>query len=174
MRLGTADIKDITGHWCINMITAKAVAVAAKGFDWQLLSSASTLKQGAQREAFFRRACAPHSQEYDPALMVAFAPKGEFLGGPNHVPAGPGAARVDRLRLRRLRSVGRKCRRAEAAVRAPTAAGHASRGGAARVVRGDRGWKWRVLAERRKWTGAHASFDCGTVTGSVNGTSPPT
>ena len=25
----------------------------------------------------------------------------------------------------------------------------------------------------RKWTGVHASFDCGTATGSVNATAPP-
>ena len=59
------------------MITA-AVAVAAKGFSWQLLLQASSPKRGAQCEAFFRSACSPHS--HDSALMVGFAPRG---GSPN-------------------------------------------------------------------------------------------
>lgn len=82
MGLGTVEIKDITNQWHTNMITAKSVAVAAKGFNWQLLLHASTPRAtGAQCEAFFRRACAPHSQEYDSALMVGFAPKGKNPNG---------------------------------------------------------------------------------------------
>jgi hypothetical protein len=179
MGLGTAEIKDITSQWRTNMITAKAVAVAAKGFNWQLLSSATTPKQGAQCEAFFRRACAPHSQEYDSALMVAFAPEDESPNGraPNFLAdlamfllvRGPyawighgfvGCSLWDE-------KVGGPGQLFERPPLLDTLRVGAPLGLCAETVPGS-----GVFS--RKWTGAHASFDCGTATGSVNATSPPT
>ena len=73
MGLTSTDILDLRASWHTNFVTAKAVAVAAKGFNWQLLQHASTPPKGAACEAFFRRACAPNSQEHDSALMLPFS-----------------------------------------------------------------------------------------------------
>lgn len=70
----TADaVRSLQAAWHTNYVTAKAVAVAAGGFEWHLLHSVGTPEAGAQCVAFFRSACAPHSTEYDSALMVTFA-----------------------------------------------------------------------------------------------------
>lgn len=72
MGLSTSDIVDISTHWHTNYVTAKAVAVAAKGFEWHLLQKISTPPAGPLCEAFFRRACAENSVEHDSALFVPF------------------------------------------------------------------------------------------------------
>lgn len=72
MGLSASEIVDISTHWHTNYVTAKAVAVAAKGFEWHLLQKTSTPPAGPLCEAFFRRACAENSVEHDSALFVPF------------------------------------------------------------------------------------------------------
>lgn len=72
MGLSASDIVDISTHWHTNYVTAKAVAVAAKGFEWHLLQKISTPPAGPVCETFFRRACAENSVEHDSALFVQF------------------------------------------------------------------------------------------------------
>ncbi len=180
MGLGSAEIKDITNQWHTNMITAKAVAVAAKGFSWQLLLTASTPIKGAQCEAFFRRACAPHSQEYDSALMVPFAPEGgkspdgrapNFLAdlatfllirGPHAWIGHPfvGCSLWDQ-------KVGGPGQLYERPLLLDTLKVGTPLDTQCQETAAGSG----VFA--RQWTGAHVSFDCATATGSVNATSPP-
>ena len=180
MGLGSAELKDITNQWHTNMITAKAVAVAAKGFSWQLLLTASTPIKGAQCEAFFRRACAPHSQEYDSALMVPFAPEGgkspdgrapNFLAdlatfllirGPHAWIGHPfvGCSLWDQ-------KVGGPGQLYERPLLLDTLKVGTPLDTQCQETAAGSG----VFA--RQWTGAHVSFDCATATGSVNATSPP-
>lgn len=76
MGLTEEDFNSIAAAWHTNVITAKAVSVAAGGFSWQLLFGRSTPPKGQECVEFFRAACAPHSAEYDSALMVTFAGEG--------------------------------------------------------------------------------------------------
>ena len=74
MGLNQTEIEDITAAWHQNFVSAKAVSVAAGGFEWHLLQTTSAPDQGdrEQIKAFFPEACQPRSTAYDSALFVPF------------------------------------------------------------------------------------------------------
>jgi len=82
MGLDGTDVAQITAAWHQNFVTAKAVAVAAGGFEWHLLAGYEAPLKGdaGQCKAFFVEACLPHSTPYDSALAVYFTPDPEKPG----------------------------------------------------------------------------------------------
>jgi hypothetical protein len=75
MGLNQTDIADIMAAWHRNFVAAKAVSVAAGGFEWHLLKTTGSPAAGqtpTQCKAFFQTACKPHSTAYDSALFVPF------------------------------------------------------------------------------------------------------
>ena len=75
MGLGKAEVQALQAAWHQNYVIAKAVAVAAGGFEWQLLKgiSAPPLGDTPQCTAFFNDACAPNSTVHASATMLTFS-----------------------------------------------------------------------------------------------------
>ena len=75
MGLSKDDVIEIQAAWHQNNVVAKAVAVAAGGYSWQLLNTISAPQKGnpTQCTTFFREACAPHSTVHDSATMLSFS-----------------------------------------------------------------------------------------------------